>query len=94
MKAMPIRIRVAQLHTTNSKLMMHLPNFTEIKKIEFFYLMHVLFDFILLIFVSAKFVYGIRSIDLYRQFIFFSLKGYCDALSFVFYMVEFVSYSP
>jgi hypothetical protein len=56
--------------------------------------MHVLFDFILLIFVSAKFVYGIRSIDFYRQFSFFSLKGYCDASSLVFYTVEFVSYSP
>lgn len=39
--------------------------------------MHVLFDFILPIFVPAKFVYGIRSIDFYRQFRFFSLKGYC-----------------
>ena len=56
--------------------------------------MHVLFDFILPIFVPAKFVYGIRSIDFYRQFRFCSLKGYCDASSPVFYMVEFVSYSP
>jgi hypothetical protein len=51
----------------NSKLMMHLPNFTEIQKIKFVYLMHVLFDFILLIFVPAKFLFGIRSIDFLKN---------------------------
>ena len=56
--------------------------------------MHVLFDFIFQILVPAKFAYGIRSINCYRQFRFFSLKGYCDASSPVFYMVEFLSYSP
>ena len=66
-------VYVLQLHTTNSKLMMHLPNFTEIQKIKFVYLMHVLFDFILLIFIPAKFAFGIRSIDFYRQFRFFFL---------------------
>ena len=36
--------------------------------------MHVLFDFIFQILVQAKFAYGIRSINFYRQFRFFSLN--------------------
>jgi hypothetical protein len=45
------------------------------KKKKIVYLIYVLFDFILPIFVPAKFVYGIRSIHFYRQFrLFFSKR--------------------